>query len=326
MSSIRRAPRLLAGLVIASLVTVVGVQAASAHGSESSKQDDNQRRSAEQAKQRARRSMEDDRKSAKRQGRPVFSTDARGTVATVDATARTLDVNVTDSNNASMRGVLVRFVLAGQGFVSLGDRQVGLGDLRAGDTGKITGLSENDTHRNVAYLVDLSRPVPKPPAPARVVGSVATVDSAAGTLTVTAGSAPLTLALGSPSIITLNNQAATLADLRANDRAEITAVPDSAGRLVAYVVKASRPLPPAPAPAPVRVQGVVASINASAGSFTMTPRNGLTGTVTMASPAVISLNDAAATLADVRVNDMVTVTGIPNSSGTLVAYFASFKR
>lgn len=321
MQKTRLSRRLAVAALIVSLLAGVGVQTASADAHHNSA-----KRAAEEGKQRGRRNLEDRQRSYKRSGFRVQVLEAKGTVTAVTPAAGTFELAVGEANLGSLRGTRATFTMAPQGFVGLGETQATLADIHVGDRGKITGLTDPSTGKPVAYIALFTRPLPAPPAPARLAGPVATLDATLGTFSLTVGgsSTPTAFTLGSPSIVTLNNQAATLADVKAGDRGEVTAVPDaSTGRLVAYVAKFTRKLPPAPAP--VRVEGIVASTSPSTNSFALTVK-GLTGTVTMASPSIIVLNNQAATLADVHVNDRATVTGIANSSGNLVAFLVSFSR
>jgi hypothetical protein len=259
---------------------------------------------------RAQHELENARKGQERRThRTPAVAQAKGTVASVDATARSFDLQVTEANQAALRGKRVTVQLASESYVSINDRKTTLADVKVGDSGKVTGLVDATTGRMTAYVARFSRIAP---APAQVKGPVTAV--AAASFTVTVNGQPVALQLGTPSIVTLNGQPATLTDVHIGDKAEATTVTG-----VAYVARFSRSLPPSPAP--VRVEGTVTSA-----SPLVVLAKGMSVPVQLATPSVVSLNDAPATSADVHVGDSCIVAGIANPSGGLTAFHLACRR
>src|SRR5258705_289497 len=80
---------------------------------------------------------------------------------------------------------------------------------------------------------------------AEIEGMVATVGATASTFVVTYKGQGVPLSLGSVSLLSLNDQPVTLADIKVGDKADVTAVAEAGtGRLVAYVARFKRATPP----------------------------------------------------------------------------------
>jgi hypothetical protein len=280
---------------------------------------------AQKAQQQAQQALENARKAIERRTRRLPAiVEAQGAVSALNPTARTFELNVSQANQAALRAKKVTMYLGTPSFVSLNGRIASLANIRVGDQGKVTGMVDPANGHVMAYLARFSRPAP---APVRVKGAVAWVLPAGGTfgLTVAPGGQTATMFVGTPSVITLNGQTATLADVRVGDGAQVTAVVEAGtGRLVVYVATFTRSAPPAPHA--TEVKGVVASVNPAVPSMVVTVKGRAT-TVLVASPALVTLNGLTViTLAEVRVNDAVVATGVVNTGGTLVAYFLAVKR
>ena len=309
MITTRLARRLGAVLVATALVVGAGTTVATAD------------QAHDRGQQQAQQALEKARKAAEKARRTPAVVEAKGTVAAVNVAAKTFDLNVKESNTASLRGKKVTFSLANPAFVSLNDRVATLADIKVGDSGKVTGLVDAATGRVVAYLARFSRPAP---SLTQVKGTVASVNAAAGTFTVTVPGTTATataVKLGTPSIVSLNNQPATLASILVSDKVEATGVVDATGTFVAYVAKFTRPVPVAASPQ--KLGGTVASVSTT--GFVLITDSGVK-TITLAVPALITLNDVVATLADIHVGDKATASVITNSTGGLVAYFVVVRR
>jgi hypothetical protein len=267
------------------------------------KDDDDHGNQAEHALERA----HDNQEHRSRRRVPVV--EAKGTVASVNATAGMFELQVSESNEPALRAKKVTVQLSPEAYVSINDRKTTLADVKVGDSGKVTGLLVGATGQLTAYKARFGRIAP---APSHVKGPVAA--SFATSFTLTVNGLPVVLQLGTPSIVTLNGQPATLADVRVGDKGEATAV---AG--VAFVARFTRALPPTPAP--TKLEGTVTSV-----SPLVMSAKGLNVPVQVATPSIVSLNDAPATLAEVQVGDRGTVVGIADPSGGLVAFHLAFRR
>jgi cold shock CspA family protein/phage terminase large subunit-like protein len=131
---------------------------------------------------------------------------------------------------------------------------------------------------------------------AKVKGTIAAIDTAAGTLTITPknGSPDVTLTVDANTYIKRNGQPATLADLLVGDRVEAKYNPAT---MLAASIKASNLL---------EVKGSIAAVDTTAGTVTITPSDG-SGDVTLTVDANTRIEryDAPATLADLLVGDPV---------------------
>ncbi|MCU1375488.1 MAG: hypothetical protein JWO68_2774 [Actinomycetia bacterium] len=245
---------------------------------------------------RAEHAQDRDEKARRRAG-----TELKGAVATVDTTAGTFELQVSATKRVTVKP-------APEAYLTVNDRKTTLTDLRAGDAGKVTGLLDSATGRLTAYLLQFTRTAP---APAQVKGPVAAVT--ATTFTLTVKGLPVLLQPGTPSILTLNGQPTTLADVHVGDKGEATAV---AG--VAYVARFTRALPPTPTA--TKLEGTVTSV-----SPLVLFAKGMSVPVQVATPSIVALNDAPATLAEVHVGDRCTVVGLA-SPGGLTAFYLAFRR
>lgn len=183
-------------------------------------------RNDDKARQEAHRSLEDARKAQEKRGRkgPVTA-EVKGTVTAVAAAARTFTLKVTHANQAALRGQTVGITLAPKGFVSVNDRKATLADVKVGDAAKVQGVTGADG-KVTAYVVQLTR---RAPVPVRVEGTVVTVDP----LVVFAKGMNTPIQVATPSIITLNDAPATLAEIKPGDRCSALGIPTPTG-LVAF--------------------------------------------------------------------------------------------
>jgi hypothetical protein len=282
--------RLITALVAAALLLGSGTAAVAQDGGG----DDGK------ASDRAQHAMEQARQHRKRH--PGVA-EIKGAVVTVTAASRTLQVQVTDGNQPTLKGTKVTVQLAPEAYLTLNDRKTTLADVKVGDVAKVTGLPDVGTGPFTAYLVRFGRTAP---APTQVKGPVAAVSATGVTLTVNA--LPVVLQLGTPSIITLNGQPVALTDVHVGDKAEATTVSG-----VAYVVRFTRPMPATPGPK--RIDGTVLTV-----SPLVLVVKGVNVPVVLATPSITSLQDAPATLADIHVADRCTAVGIANPAGGITAY------
>lgn len=311
--------RLTAAALVATLAAGAGASVAVAD----SDKEKGASRAAEVSRDRAQKALEAARKALRKPNRTPAIVEARGAVAAVDAAAGTFDVTVTEANQSSLRGTRTTVRLGSPSYVALDGRTATLADVHVGDKAKVTGLFDA-TPRLVAYVAAFTRPALPPPAPARLQGPIVSVDPAAGSFVATIGGQPLTMFLGNPSLVTVNGQPATIADLRPADKVDATVLPDATARPIAYVVKASRPIPPASGS---RIQGVVTAVTPATGSLTIgVGGQRLPVVVTVANPAIVNLNKVAATLADAHLGDRAEVTAIPGAGGVPVAYLVVLSR
>ena len=260
----------------------------------------------DKADQRAHQALEQARKHHRTT--PAI-TEVRGSVATVAPATRTFELNVTDGNQPTLKGKKVTVKLAPEAYLTLNDKKTTIADIKVGDSARVTGLLDAASGPITAYLVRFGRTAP---APTQVKGTVASVSTTGFSLTV--GTSTVALVLGTPSIVTLNGQAATLADIHVGDKGEATVVSG-----VAYVARFTRALPPTPGP--TRVEGTVTSIS----PLTLFAA-GLSVPIQMATPSLVSVADAPATIADVHIGDRCTAIGIANPAGGLVAYLLACRR
>jgi hypothetical protein len=309
--------RRMAVAVLAAAV-VVGLGAPSAFADDDRRQDKRDEVRAANSEQSAQRALDRARKAQDKRRRVPAIVEAKGTVVTVNPTAKTLEVNVAQANLAGLRGKKITMAVAAEAYLVLNGRTATLADLRAGDRANVRGLQDS-TGKVTVFIGRFNRPAP---APASAKGTVASVTPASGTFTLTTPGGTASVMLGTPSIVTLNNLPATLAEIRVGDKGEAIGVTSPSGALVAYVASFTRPAPASSTP--VRLKGTVASVTPASNSLVVTV-NGIPVTLTMASPALISVNDVVATLADVRVGDKVTATALNTGTG-LVAFFLAATR
>jgi hypothetical protein len=239
-------------------------------------------------------------------------------VATVNATAKTLEVNVTQANVAGLRGKKVTMAVATEAYLVLNGRSVTLADLRTGDKAGVHGLQDS-TGKVTVFIGRFTRPAP---APTTAKGTVATVTPASNTFTLTTPGGTASVMLGTPSVVTLNNLPATLAEIRVGDKGEAVGVTGPGGALVAYVASFTRPA--TAGSVPVRVKGTVTAVTPASNSVVVTT-NGIPVTLTLASPSLVTVNELVATLADVRVGDKASATALNTGTG-LVAFFLAATR
>ena len=123
------------------------------------------------------------------------------------------------------------------------------------------------------------------------------MDTGAGTLTVTpkGGGANVVLNVDSATVIKRSGATASLADLQVSDRVEATYNPVT---LLAASVNAWPNL--------VTLMGTISAVDTGAGTLTVTPKGGGTNVVlTVDSTTVIKRSGATASLADLKVGDLV---------------------
>lgn len=187
----------------------------------------------EKARQEAHRALVEARKAQERRGRrgPVAA-EVKGTVTAVAAAAKTFSLKVTQANQAALRGQTIRITLAPAGHVSVNNRPATLADAKVGDGAAVQGVTGADG-KVTAYVVRLSR---RAPVPARITGTVVTTDP----LVLFAKGMNTPIQMATPSIVTLDDTAAAVADLRPGDTCTATAIPTSTG-LVAFHLACIRP-------------------------------------------------------------------------------------
>lgn len=187
----------------------------------------------QKARQEAHRALEDARKAQERRGRrgPVVA-EVKGTVTAVAATARTFSLKVTQANQSALRGQTVRITLAPAGHVSVNNRPATLADAKVGDGAAVQGVTGADG-KVTAYVVRLSR---RAPVPARITGTVVTTDP----LVLFAKGMNTPIQMATPSIVTLDDAPAAVADLQPGDTCTAAAIPTSTG-LVAFHLACIRP-------------------------------------------------------------------------------------
>jgi hypothetical protein len=138
-----------------------------------------------------------------------------------------------------------------------------------------------------------------------LAGSIAAVDPAAGTVSVTAGAATTTVTVAATATIVLDEAAATLADLPAGARVRVTGTTTGGVRTATKVTAASTWF--------FETSGTLDALDADAATVTVshTSGNGTTRTTTVPvdGAAVITLDGAAVTLADLPAGARIEVTG-----------------
>lgn len=187
---------------------------------------DDRGRNADKARQEAHRSLEEARKAQEKRGRqgPVRA-ELKGTVSAVAPAVQTFSLKVSSANQAGLRGQTIRITLARTGFVTVNDRRATLADAKVGDAAQVQGITGADG-KVTAYVVRLGR---RAPVPQRVEGTVVTTDP----LVLFAKGMNTPIQVATPSIITLNDAPATLAEIRPGDRCSALGIPTPTG-LVAF--------------------------------------------------------------------------------------------
>lgn len=203
----------------------------------------------------------------------------KGIIAAVDTSASTVTITPKKGGADVTLNVDANTLIKRNGPATLAD-------LQAGD--KVE--AKYDPAAMLAIKIEAK------PNLAKVKGTIAAVDTAAGTLTITPkdGSPDVTLAVDANTYIKRNGQPATLADLLVGDRVEAKYNPVT---LLAATIKASNLL---------EVKGTIAAVDTSASTVTITPSDGSPDvTLTVDANTKIERFSNPATLADLLVGDPV---------------------
>lgn len=205
----------------------------------------------------------------------------KGMIAAVDTAASTVTITPRKGGADVTLNVDANTVIKRKGPATLADLQVG---------DKIE--AKYDPATMLALKIEAEFKL------AKVKGTIAAVDAAAGTLTITPkkGGADVTLNVDASTYIKRNGQPATLADLVVGDRVEAKY---NAATMLAVKISASNLL---------EIKGTIAAVDAAAGTLTVTPMDGSPDvTFTVDANTRIERFDAPATLADLLVGDPVEV-------------------
>jgi hypothetical protein len=130
-----------------------------------------------------------------------------------------------------------------------------------------------------------------------IIGTISAVDTTAGSLTITPkkGGADVVLKVDSTTMISRNNQTATLADLKMGDLVAARYDPTT---MLAIMIRARLNA--------VQVIGTISAVDATAGTVSITPKKGGPDVmVKVDSTTMITRNRLTATLADLQMGDRV---------------------
>ncbi|WP_449063350.1 hypothetical protein [Planomonospora algeriensis] len=232
-------------------------------------------------------------------GRPApvksvtFRTD--GVVAAVDAAAATLAVTVPAAGGTTARAGLT---VAATAAVTVDGVAATLAEVPVGSRIKVTGTGISGTRTATKLVVTTTWAF-------RQEGVVASVDADAGTVAVTAANgAENAIPVAEDAVVLIDGVAATVAEVPAGARIKVTGtVTNSVGSATALTVTTTWAF---------RQEGVVASVDADAGTVTVTHllRGRLAQTtIPVADGAVITLNRAASALAALPAGAQVQVSG-----------------
>ncbi len=219
-------------------------------------------------------------------GNGSSGSELKGVIAGVDTTAST--VTITPKSG----GANVTLNVDANTSIKRNGKSAGLADLLVGDNVE----AKYDPSSMLASKLEVHSASGGSKF-AKVKGSIAAVDVAGGSVTVTPsmGGADVVLKVDSSTIIKKNDALIGLADLQVGDMVE--AKYDSSTMLASKIeVK----LP--------KLKGTISAIDTAAGTITVTPMGGGADmTFTVDANTVIELNDAHVSLSDLLVGDQVEV-------------------
>jgi Cu/Ag efflux protein CusF len=204
-----------------------------------------------------------------------------GVIAAVDTTASTLTITPKDGSPNVVLNV------DSTTFIKRNGHSATLADLQVGD---LVEARYNPTTMLASRIVAKVKLV-------RLTGFVAAVDTTAGTLTIMPknGGPNVVLNVDAKTYIRRNEHSATLADLQVGDKVEAFYSPIS---MLAYRIMAKLNV--------VRVEGIIAAVDTTASTLTVTPKKGGPNLVLNVNTATsIKRNGQTATLTDLQVGDMV---------------------
>ncbi|MCU1487270.1 MAG: hypothetical protein JWN67_4016 [Actinomycetia bacterium] len=138
----------------------------------------------------------------------------KGPVAAVSASGVTITVNA----------LPVVLQLGTPSIVTLNGQPAALADVHVGDKAEATTVS------GIAYVVRLTRPMPATPGPKRIDGTVLT----ASPLVLVVKGVNVPVVLATPSLTSLQDAPATLADIHVADRCTAVGIANPAGGITAY--------------------------------------------------------------------------------------------
>lgn len=170
--------------------------------------------------------------------------------------------------------------------------------------GKVASLSKLTRHDIVNLHVSASGDCEdidsEGPDEDEVRGTIASVDSGAGTITITPddGSSDVTLSVTADTEIELDDEDATLADLVPGDSVEAEFDPAT---LVAFSIEAESP------DVEAEVHGTITNIDLGSGSVTIMDEDGISITVNVTASTEIFLDGESAFLTDLVIGDQAEV-------------------
>jgi hypothetical protein len=135
----------------------------------------------------------------------------------------------------------------------------------------------------------------------KVEGTIAAVDTTANTVTITPkkGGADVTVNVDATTRIKHNGKLAAIADLQVGDKAEAKY---SLATMLASKIESESPKPPKPS----KVKGVIAAVDTTANTVTITPsKGGADVTLNVDASTLIKKNKTTISLADLKAGDLV---------------------
>jgi hypothetical protein len=237
---------------------------------------------------------------------PPSLAEVHGSIASVDPDQNSVSIAAKDGNST------VTVIVDASTVIERNDTTATLADLQMGDRASAC----YDPSTMVAKLIEAEAYVP-PPAPvappAHISGTIAAVDTVQASVTIGAwdGESTVTVLVDASTVIERNGTTATLADLQVGDKADACYDPSTmVAKCIEAVAVVQPPRPPQPPKPPVRlleVSGQISAVDQAQSSVTISvDRRRPAVTVLVDASTVITRNRAAATLADLRVNDKAT--------------------
>ena len=213
----------------------------------------------------------------------INTVELKGVIAAVDTAAST--VTVTPSKG----GADVVLTVDASTFIKRNGKSVTLADLMVGDKVEV----KHNPITMLASKIEVKSGI----SYAELKGTLAAVDTAASTVTVTPskGGADVTLTVDSATLIKKNDALITLADLVVGYMVEAKYTPST---MLALKIEVKLP----------KLKGVISAVDTVANTFTVTPMGGGADvTFTVDAGTIIKRHDAIVTLADLVVGDRVEV-------------------
>ncbi|MGC8855740.1 MAG: DUF5666 domain-containing protein [Anaerolineae bacterium] len=203
----------------------------------------------------------------------------RGVIAAVDTTASTVTIT------PALGGADITLLVDANTMIKRFGLPATLADLVVGDNVQ----ADYNPITLLAYRIEVK--------PAELKGTIAAVDTTAGTLTVTpqAGGADVTFTVTSTTVIKRYGVLVTLADLQVGDFVEVKYDPAT---MVAFKIEVK----------PAELKGTIAAVDTTASTLTVTPLGGGTDmTFNVDTTTVIRRRGQVLTLANLVVRQLVEV-------------------